>query len=221
MKPPSRKFTPALSFPSSSYKFQTSSTHKPHTLLQLPPLLRLPPELRNEIYSNVFPAPPPEISKIYPPNLYTGGYHKSSHKNTGYFSPALLQVNRQLRQESFKIFFSNSVFIANNPEKLVRGLQALPREFLEAIRNIHLDIPRLDNNSRGYLNVRLAALHKPGQRQCMQELRLRVLLADTGINGLSKEAVKFWVSFGAAHSGKDGVWTADPRYCYRKELNER
>ncbi|SMY27443.1 unnamed protein product [Zymoseptoria tritici ST99CH_1A5] len=50
------------------------------TLLQLPPLLRLPPELRNEIYSNVFPAPPPEISKIYPPNLYTGGYHKSSHK---------------------------------------------------------------------------------------------------------------------------------------------
>ncbi|SMQ53805.1 unnamed protein product [Zymoseptoria tritici ST99CH_3D7] len=184
------------------------------TSLQLPPLLRLPPELRNRIYSFIFPAPPPEISKTYPPNLDSGGYHKNSHKSTGYLSHALLQVNRQLRRETFKIFFSDSVFIFNNLKKLVKCLEALPRESVEAIRNIHLDIPRLDNKPpmSGPYNSRLIYQHVIAQLQTKQQRRLDVLLANSGVKDLSKDAVKIWVRFGLADSGKGGVWTEDPRY---------
>ncbi|KJY01058.1 hypothetical protein TI39_contig304g00012 [Zymoseptoria brevis] len=111
--------------------------------LQLPPLLRLPPELRNHIYAYVFPTPPATLFTEYPPRE-NSDYAQSDGfwtKQVRLFPP-FLRVNRQLRHETFKIFFSTSIFLLQSPLRSVAYLQALPREFVAAIETIHLDVER-------------------------------------------------------------------------------
>ncbi|KAK0356105.1 hypothetical protein LTR91_009206 [Friedmanniomyces endolithicus] len=57
-----------------------------------PPLLKLPPELRNAIYSYVL-VDPPEV-------LVT--YH--------WRPPALLSMSKQIRREALKIYFAENIF---------------------------------------------------------------------------------------------------------------
>ncbi|KAK0266213.1 hypothetical protein LTR91_003491 [Friedmanniomyces endolithicus] len=99
-----------------------------------PPLLRLPPELRNAIYSYVL-VDPPEV-------LVTNHWRP----------PALLSMSKQVRREALKIYFAENIFridmyaLIPGPLRETGYMSALARWFRamstpgrDALKTVHID----------------------------------------------------------------------------------
>jgi len=98
------------------------------------PLLRLPPELRNAIYSYVL-VDPPEV-------LVTNHWRP----------PALLSMSKQVRREALKIYFAENIFridmyaLIPGPLRETGYMSALARWFRamstpgrDALKTVHID----------------------------------------------------------------------------------
>ena len=99
-----------------------------------PPLLRLPPELRNAIYSYVL-VDPPEV-------LVTNHWRP----------PALLSMSKQVRREALKIYFAENIFridmyaLIPGPLRQTGYMSALARWFRaistpgrDALKTVYID----------------------------------------------------------------------------------
>ncbi|SMR61221.1 unnamed protein product [Zymoseptoria tritici ST99CH_1A5] len=177
----------------------STNTNNIHQLVNSPPLLRIPPELRNHIYSYIFPTPPAQTFTEYEPD-------SEYHKTTKDISHPLLQVNRQLRHEAYKMFFANAIFRLTAKTALVSFLKALPQEFVSTITNIQLAMPYLDRN---YHRSKTCILFVNGSRKKREFLELNNLFHTNGINGLRDEAVKMWLLLYPGTNSLEGVWTGD------------
>jgi hypothetical protein len=92
------------------------------------PFLRLPPELRNQIYELAIGA---HVICVYP-----SWYLKNKQESL----PTLLHVCRQTRAETAIRFFSNASFEIESLEKLAAFKKTLDSEHCKAIRTLTLHI---------------------------------------------------------------------------------
>lgn len=103
----------------------TSSTSAPSAQTIKPSrLLSLPPELRNEIYNNLFPpSSEGSVERIKP----------------GYELPGLLLTCKQVHAECMGLYYSNSIFRCLDEDSAVSWLTNLPRKWLDMIEEVRYD----------------------------------------------------------------------------------
>jgi hypothetical protein len=99
--------------------------------------LRLPPELRNQVYENAIGD---HVICIYP-----SWYIKTKHDRL----PPLLHVCRQTRAETATLFFSDADFKIESLEKLSAFATTLKHEHRQALRTISLDTHAVQQFGQG------------------------------------------------------------------------
>ncbi|KAH9827938.1 hypothetical protein Tdes44962_MAKER02692 [Teratosphaeria destructans] len=150
----------------------------------IPPLLRLPAELRNRIYYEAL------ANDTEPFQL--------SERHT---APALLQVSQQIREESSGIFYSNNIFQFTSPKVFIAFLLHLSQKQRELIPEIRYDCSEACNDPKSW---RRAFQDLPGMDEDAKLTKLRQMLAEKGIF-LQSEVLKAGLRVNARL-----VWTADP-----------
>ncbi|KAK4494829.1 hypothetical protein PRZ48_014185 [Zasmidium cellare] len=86
--------------------------------------LSLPPELRNEIYTALFPpSSEGSVQRIKP----------------GYELPGLLLSCKQIHAECMGLYYSNSIFRCLDEDSAVSWLSNLPRKWLDMIEEVRYD----------------------------------------------------------------------------------
>ncbi|PVH71845.1 hypothetical protein DL98DRAFT_520839 [Cadophora sp. DSE1049] len=161
--------------------------------LSLPPLLRLPLEIRQLIYSHLLPPPcDPPIRGPHPRQLQT------HILLTQPIPTCLLALNRQIRSETIPLFYGAStqtvhVTVDYNlwAHKTQRGEVVLSSAITSAIRHVHLSI-HLGSEKRN---------NKPGE----VEAAARILEAKKGI-----KKVRNWLSGANVHTLKIS-WQEPPQ----------
>ena len=129
----------------------------------LPPLLRLPGELRNEIYTLLL------LHHRFPYMVLTIPISLTSpHETLGRFpEPGLLEVNRQVRHETAPYFYSTNNFIAEIVRMDFGPFVQRPREVV--------------GNGATYINLVAVNLTYPKLAQLENVFDLVKLVADTGL----------------------------------------
>ncbi|SMR58245.1 unnamed protein product [Zymoseptoria tritici ST99CH_1E4] len=164
---------------------------------RLPPLLRLPAELRNEIYSYIFPPPPAALFKPHAPDMYCASLcHRSM------MIPPLLHTSQQIRAESSGVFFSTAVFVFDHSYGVVSYLKTLLRRHVEMIQHIHYNPAR----PRTFWDPHWAS---NGLLEGKELKQLRLELAHAGVAALRDGVIKVWVVLGKKVKRESGLWTED------------
>ncbi|KAK4544388.1 hypothetical protein LTR36_004279 [Oleoguttula mirabilis] len=149
-----------------------------------PPILRLPPELRNRIYSEL-------LADIEQPFLLTQER----------LSPPILDVCRQTREECGGMFYSTTVFQFDNPAVCSKFLLGLSNRERELVQEIRYDCSETCTNPASW---RRAFLDLPGLNEDEKLGKLKSRLAEHGIF-LQGDVLKAGIRINGRL-----VWTTDP-----------
>ncbi|KXL50065.1 hypothetical protein M433DRAFT_2347 [Acidomyces richmondensis BFW] len=150
------------------------------------PLLRLPPELRNQIYDEVLVQQANESFTIGPKRL----------------AHPFLAVCRQIRSEGSGIFYANNKFRFNDPEVCIEFLRhCTSLRQRELIRELRYDTSQIYLDPASW---RLAFQDLPGLHEDCKLGSLKCRLAESGIfleDGVLRAGIRV---------NGQMVWTANP-----------
>lgn len=151
------------------------------------PLLRLPPELRNRIYHELF------CSESTTPQTF--------HLTETSMEPSILSTCTQLLRECTGIFYANTTLQFTNPEVLIRRLTTLPSKTIDLIPEIRYDTSETCVKASSW---RTAFRELPGLDEDTKLEGVREELRQRGVN-LRVGVLKARIVVGCG-----GVWSSDP-----------
>lgn len=108
--------------------------------------LDLPPELRNTVYVHLFDGSTttlePQAPAIFP-NLYWRFTHQPAGKPSTSGLPALLAVNKQLRNEAMNIFYASTEWVIRDHYHIKALLQKLGPQRVAQMRSLCYVVERI------------------------------------------------------------------------------